>query len=582
MIKKIYIFFFLFLILTSAKSGERSEKEIKLGVFLSDLELIGSFKEINYSPEGMFPESATSFHKKQDISQKKFLKTFVTQKGLMEKYSDRVILGMAYFEYFYMQQLKESEKSLNTFKNKYPNVIAIVKNDIKKLHGLSKARKSMREAVGISLDEAPETAIKRYYVLYKLLNQAKIDTKKLTRDEKSLIKKNKIILGYVSKLESLVEDKLEMRLTDQKYQKEYQKHIKKLSKILKKSEDIKDYELLSSFIIEIDALKDTDLYSLLSGLKISKFILQNIQKDKLPKKFGQDLSDANFDDFNQNELEILANITNSMKTNKSIQSNDIQLQILNLENTGIPVSKFLDVYRKELDVKLDSLNLQVASASAMQNWKLSDWANAWKTQIPKTIVNNDGIEIALSNDEIESIKAQLAMKNFKEILNLDNFSNLIQDNAGEFQNIANDLNTNFQSFEFSFALDDFAKSFGDIYGLDIGNYSDLTDLANAQHGANWSVEEYAAAYQDNVDIINALQSGSLSSFDAGQIAAAAGSSLQEVADTIAIASSVGVSVDLDATVQGMGYGSFAEAVDAYNAEHGTDYTVETAKEALGQ
>jgi hypothetical protein len=271
-----------------------------------------------------------------------------------------------------------------------------------------------------------------------------------------------------------------------------------------------------------------------------------------------------------------------MKTNKSIQSNDIQLQILNLENTGIPVSKFLDVYRKELDVKLDSLNLQVASASAMQNWKLSDWANAWKTQIPKTIVNNDGIEIALSNDEIESIKAQLAMKNFKEILNLDNFSNLIQDNAGEFQNIANDLNTNSQSFEFSFALDDFAKSFGDIYGLDIGNYSDLTDLANAQHGANWSVEEYAAAYQDNVDIINALQSGSLSSFDAGQIAAAAGSSLQEVADTIAIASSVGVSVDLDATVQGMGYGSFAEAVDAYNAEHGTDYTVETAKEALGQ
>ena len=29
---------------------------------------------------------------------------------------------MAYFEYFYMQQLKDSEKSLKKFKEKYPNV----------------------------------------------------------------------------------------------------------------------------------------------------------------------------------------------------------------------------------------------------------------------------------------------------------------------------------------------------------------------------------------------------------------------------------------------------------------------------
>ena len=100
----------------------------------------------------------------------------------------------------------------------------------------------------------------------------------------------------------------------------------------------------------------------------------------------------------------------------------------------------------------------------------------------------------------------------------------------------------------------------------------MTDLANAQHGANWSVEEYASAYQDNVDIINALQSGSISSFDAGQIAAAANSSLQEVADTIRAATSAGVTVDLEATAQGLGYSNFADAVAAYNAKHGTNYS----------
>ena len=174
------------------------------------------------------------------------------------------------------------------------------------------------------------------------------------------------------------------------------------------------------------------------------------------------------------------------------------------------------------------------------------------------------------------------MKNFKELLDLDSFSSLIQNEANNFNDIAKNLDINSDTFKFSFTLDDFARSFGDTYSLDINNYADLTDLANAQHNANWSVEEYAAAYQDNVDMINALQSGSLSSFDAGRIAAAANSGLQEVADTIRAATSAGVSVDLEATAQGLGYGSFADAVAAYNQQHGTSYSVEEAKQSLGQ
>ena len=67
-----------------------------------------------------------------------------------------------------------------------------------------------------------------------------------------------------------------------------------------------------------------------------------------------------------------------------------------------------------------------------------------------------------------------------------------------------------------------------------------------------------------------------------QMAASIGASLQDAADTIAAASAAGVSVDLEAAAAGLGYGSFADAVAAYNAEHGTNYTTETAKEALGQ
>ena len=72
------------------------------------------------------------------------------------------------------------------------------------------------------------------------------------------------------------------------------------------------------------------------------------------------------------------------------------------------------------------------------------------------------------------------------------------------------------------------------------------------------------------------------SFDAASIAKELGADLQEVADTITQAASVGVSTDLEAAAQGLGYGSFADAVAAYNEKYGTNYTVESAKEALGQ
>ncbi|MDB2655269.1 hypothetical protein N9Y52_02015 [Candidatus Pelagibacter bacterium] len=577
--KKIVIYILLiFLNLNIANSNERSEKEIKLGVFLDDLNDIGSFEKIDFSPIGMFPETATGFHKKQTIANKKFIKIFISQKGLMEKYTDRVILGMAYFEYFYMQQLKENKKSLEVFEAKYPNVNAATKRNVKKLYGLNKAKKSMREALGLSLNDSPEVAIKRYYTLYKLLNQAEVKTIKISKEDKKSIKIHNKISKNISKLKSLIEDKKNLRLNKKKFNKEYNKTFKSLSKDLKKNKNNKDYELLTSFLIEIEKLRDNNLDALLSGYKISEFVLQNIKKDKIPKKFEQDLSNANFDDFQKEELEILGKITKSTKFNKNVKSNEIQLNILNLENSNIPVSRFLNVYKDELNVKLDTINLMVASSSEMKDWKLSDWANAWKNPIPKSIVDEAGIEITLSEDEIESIKAQLAMKNFKELLDLEEFNNLIKTNSDNFSQIANDLTLNTQSFEFSFTLDDFARSFGDAYGFDINNYSDLTDLANAQHGANWSVEEYSSVYQANVDVINSLAKGNFDYNFASQL----GASLQDVADTIRVAASAGITVDLEATAQGLGYSSFADAVADYNAQHGTNYTVDEAKESLGQ
>ena len=69
---------------------------------------------------------------------------------------------------------------------------------------------------------------------------------------------------------------------------------------------------------------------------------------------------------------------------------------------------------------------------------------------------------------------------------------------------------------------------------------------------------------------------------AGAAMAAASYSLDQAATGIANSISAGVSVDLDAAAQGLGHDNFAAAVDAYNEQYGTNYTVDSAKEALGQ
>lgn len=72
------------------------------------------------------------------------------------------------------------------------------------------------------------------------------------------------------------------------------------------------------------------------------------------------------------------------------------------------------------------------------------------------------------------------------------------------------------------------------------------------------------------------------SFAAGSAMAVAAYSLDQAATAIANTISAGVTVDLEAASQGMGFDDFASAVDAYNQQYGTSYTTESAKQALGQ
>ena len=115
--KKILSSIFLFLLFFKPiLAEERSKVEIKNGIFLEDVETFGSFKEIDSAPQGMFKEEDDQFVQMSKYSQEKIGLFFIKQKNMLDKYPENLMLGMGYFEFFYMQQLKDHKKDIIAFK----------------------------------------------------------------------------------------------------------------------------------------------------------------------------------------------------------------------------------------------------------------------------------------------------------------------------------------------------------------------------------------------------------------------------------------------------------------------------------
>ena len=574
--KIIFLIIIFIFINSNSFTAERSELEIKNKVFLEDIEEFGKFEPIDLAPNGMFENKYDQFVKMHQYSQKKLGLIFVKQKGLMDKYPENLMLGMGYFEFFYMAQLEENLKDIEKYQRDYPDVKNYTRKAVQKVYGLNKARKSMREALGFDLNDDVQDVLKTYFVLSKLFAKGEKITNTLSREEKQNYNSHKKLSENIGKIRSLVEEKSEQRIEEKKFNKEYKKLSKKIKDELEKLSSLESYKVFRDFINELNEIQNPSIDDLLSSYKIANFLIGPIKEREIKKKYEVNLVNADFSDFSQDELKLLGESSKASKNNKVMKSNEIQKELFKIKNNNfIDVNSVIDKLKAE-SINLSSLNLKLDNFEKMTLWARKDWANAWQNPIPKKIDDKEqGIMIDLSEEDVESIKAQLAIDHFNSLFNQE----FIQNFSDDLKQIQNAVTQN--DFNFSYGLDDYAKFLGDVFNMDINNYADLTDLANATYNANWSVEEYASAYQLNVDAINALASGT-SAFDVGQMAASLGASLQDVADTIAAASAAGVSVDLEAAAQGLGYDSFASAVDAYNAEHGTSYSVEEAREELGQ
>ena len=566
----------------------------------------------------------------QRASQKKISDIYVTGKRTLDKNPYKTIIGMAYFEFFYAGQVKKNIQKINKFKDTYPNIKS--NKAVKDLYNLNEVRKKMRESIGFSLESESADVLRGYITLSKYLKNSTAKKIKLNSFDKKIISYSQNFNKFLSVYEKNIKLRQYNRISEKKFYRELNRSYKKLStfdkkinKLSNEQENTSHLKVLYKNIYEVITITNNNLTSgIISTTTTSKYQLAldsvcfannlikltklKIIKNKYEQVWPLDFKIEN--ELNKEEMTDLTQLGLNTKKNKFINNAKFQSCALNLINNNYPINKIVTAIENELNVKINSIKMNYETIDKMKAWKKSDWADSWKGSLPLDLNDSKGNLIDFSDQDIEDLKAQLALNNFSKLFDNNEINNLnfeTQDIQSSIQDIQSTNISNLLNQDFSITLDNYSRilaedaisRFGDQFDAntiqeirDNANFENLTVLTNMEYGTNMTSAEYKsywenAQYMDSTSTWGDVTRGvdlisNLGSFDAAAAAKELGADLQTVADSIAQAASVGISTDLEAAAQGLGYDSFSAAVDAYNAEHGTSYTDAEAKEALGQ
>ena len=595
-------------------------------ILKEELEDIGQYTEIKQYPNGLFKNLNFSESMLAKESAQKMYKTFVQDKNLNEKYPENMMRAMAYFEVFYNYKLKEEKSAIEDYQNNYPDVKKTSKKAIQTLYSLSNAKESMRKSIGLTSKDKLEDALTGYMHMYDFMSQGIKTKNKLSREEKKIkIESTKFKSAYGA-FKKNFELKLEKRIS----QKEFDKEHKKQTKIINKSleiinkinpekygvyENINNIFLKSLEIIENcnESCENKDLITAIDSIDFSNAILKEVESKIIVKSYTNDLSAINIENISDDAKKTLTLASLSSKKQNNLNIQNLQKQALNLANNDFNIDKIVENVEKD-GYEFTPLKIAYQNLEEMENWETKDWANSWKGDLP---VNNfkdkAGNLIELTSENINDIKAQLARNEFQNLIELNqtDFGNDLNQNLIDIaKSVQGNPSFNLENWlnqDFSITLDNYTKiaaesiisEFGDSLDQETindiranANFENLTKLVNAEYGTNLTTEEYANIWKNatidgstsnwgdvtaGVDLLSQV-----GSFEAASIAKNLGTDLQTVVDSIALAATVGVATDLEAAASGLGYDSFADAVAAYNEQYGTNYSVEEAKEALGQ
>jgi len=438
-------------------------------------------------------------------------------------------------------------------------------------------------------------------LMHNFLKQAKKTRIKLTTADQKIKKQSKKFKTNLNNLKKKINLKNEKRINDKEFNKNIKKNIKLAKSALRVlssrgTQNDKFYKTISKVFIKTEEnISNLDLS--IDAINFITSMLTDVEKNIIPKEYVQSLEHIDTESLPDNEIKTLAGISLSMKMQKKEKKELLQNSLLKLSNNKFDVESYVNEIETN-GFELKSITMTFDDYDNMKRWASKDWANAWKGELPSEIKDTDGNLVLFTEENIQDLKAQLSISTFNEMIDFDKteLQDSVKDNIKQ---IAQEIQSSggfdidaYLNQDFTVTLNNYSQLVGNSFGIEINDFKDLTKYANELYGSDMKVEDYANHWQSSqymdstsnwgdvtigVDLIEQI-----GSFDAASIAKDLGTDLQTVADSIAQAATVGVSTDLEAAAAGLGYSSFADAVAAYNAQYGTSYTTESAKEALGQ
>ena len=199
--KKIFILFFTFFCFFSASADQEIIDLIEI-----KLDEIGKFELPQSYPDGLINTTLKeckidNFHCIKTKSIDEMTKRFKRSKKYNDRNPGSQIYAMALYEIYYLSKLKESQNSLRIFKENWPKKIVNGKK-ISSLIKNNETRKIMREALGITINQSPEEAIKTYWVIGDYLQKGKPKSIKVDnafKKRERLLSEYKSTIGFLKK-----------------------------------------------------------------------------------------------------------------------------------------------------------------------------------------------------------------------------------------------------------------------------------------------------------------------------------------------------------------------------------------------
>ena len=196
------------------------KKEDEEEITLKKIEELGQIVKFDntYYPDSMLKKLGKSCNafKCQGSNAGSFLfKTFNRSKSYSQRNPGKMIKAMAMFEVFYSSKLWYARKSIERYKNDdYKGAKKLFKKkdekEIRSLISTNKGRKSMREALGMTMETPSKETIKKFWLLGEFLDLGKgVNNKKLAQDLKQRKEKLADYKSQVAKLRKKLEEDLE-------------------------------------------------------------------------------------------------------------------------------------------------------------------------------------------------------------------------------------------------------------------------------------------------------------------------------------------------------------------------------------